>query len=110
MALPAYGCFPASPSQPQVAFSFEVLKFYLRMDAIHKTPVDAFSSALAGSLSDRGYEDSREKPYYNQIQNSIKWFDSLLRKVEHEVQRKVEDCPEPVSFSTGRGYGPEISN
>ena len=109
MALPAYGCFPASPSQPQVAFSFEILKFYLRMDAIHKTPVDAFSSALAGSLSDRGYEDSREKPYYNQIQNSVKWFDALLRRIEREIQRKVEDCPDPVSSLQGHRSGTEIS-
>jgi hypothetical protein len=102
VALAEIGCFPASPTEPRLAFSFEAIKFYLKMNNTHKVPVQTFVNALASSLEDRGYHSDVLNPYYQQFQNCCHWFDSLLRKIETMVGIHVELVAEPVGHLFNR--------
>jgi hypothetical protein len=81
-----------------LAFSFEVIKFYLKMNSSHKVPVQAFITALTGSLDDRGYQSDVSNPYYQQFQNCCHWFDGLLCKIEVMIGIHIESVAEPVSY------------
>ena len=83
------GYFPASPYQPRTAFSFQVMKFYVRLDVSHKSPIDAFSEALSGALEDSGCNENDRKSFYSQLKVCLPWFDAFLRRVERMINTKL---------------------
>ena len=52
------GFFPGLPQVLEVAFSFDIMIFYLSLNAASMTPVAPFRNALFECLATRGYEFS----------------------------------------------------
>ncbi|KAI6152500.1 hypothetical protein BKA82DRAFT_29556 [Pisolithus tinctorius] len=97
------GLFPTAPSQPCIAISIELLRFYRVLFERSCNSINALASALNTHYECRGFHlTTREgkivqEPFCRSISHAVQWFDVLQIHVEHHVENIIGHCRQIVS-------------
>ncbi|KAI6025272.1 hypothetical protein BKA83DRAFT_4492027 [Pisolithus microcarpus] len=97
--------FPASPSQPCMAVSVELLSFYRSLFERSCDAVNALASALNSHYIHRGFHmsgrdgKSVQDPFRRSLGRAIQWFDILQVEVERQIESILTRCRVRISHA-----------
>ncbi|KAG9309293.1 hypothetical protein JVU11DRAFT_10780 [Chiua virens] len=100
--------FPASPSQPRLAVSLDLLGFYRALFERSCDAINALAAALRTHYTRRGFlmvnkkGDALQDPFRHSLAAAVQWYDILQVEVEKQIDNAVQFCHDLVSvFKSG---------